>query len=259
MIGSTRYLAALLALAAMPGFSAGPWSGFYMGWSAGTGQAKAAFDMSPGGAWLTGSEASGVPWIASQGSTVLSPSTVATGLQLGYGWQKNQWVYGLEGDIAYTDLADTRRTAYRSTSEIDQPMQFREGVTSDGFVSLRSRLGVAKGNCLVYGTAGLAVANARFSSGYTYGSTLVSEGSRRQNLTGWAAGAGVEIASAGSPVTFKVEYLHMDFGKADAITTREINTVPGPPEPPSTYTTRHRFHLKESFVRVGFNYRFGIR
>jgi len=253
MIQRTMYTAALVTLAALPSFSAGPWSGFYVGWNAGLGQAKAKFEMTPGGNWLIGSEAPGVPWIASQGSPTLSSSEVTTGLQFGYNWQRNRLVYGLEGEIAYTDLQDSRHTGSLVHAPIGAPMQFSEKAESEGFVTLRPRIGVANGIWMVYATGGLALASFRFSSGYVYNfpglGDIISAGSKRQQMTGWTAGAGVEVVSPGSPVSFKIEYLYMDFGKTHAFTSRE-------PFDPG-YTAQHRASLKESLLRFGFNYRFG--
>ena len=69
------------------------------------------------------------------------PSGIAGGIEAGYNWQFGQFVTGIETDIQASAASDTFA-----------PWQF----TNPWFGTLRGRAGVAIGNVLVFGTAGLA-------------------------------------------------------------------------------------------------------
>src|SRR5258705_4749866 len=82
--------------------------------------------------------------------------------------------------------------------------------------------------------------------------TSTSAGARNasQNRTGWTAGGGVEGAIWATGWTWKFEYLHLDFGRANYVfTTAATGTVS------SSVVTRSA-RLSDDIIRVGLNYRF---
>ena len=84
------------------------------------------------------------------------------GVQGGYNWQVNRLVIGIEGDVSFADWS-------HSTVEFDEPLDAfgiaanAEGITAvevDMLASVRGRLGMAFGNAMIYGTGGVAWADA---------------------------------------------------------------------------------------------------
>jgi outer membrane immunogenic protein len=114
------------------------------------------------------------------------PAGIEGGLEAGYNWQFGQFVAGAEGDINVSGASDTFA-----------PWQF----SNPWFGTLRGRGGVAIGNTLIFGTAGLAYG----------GLTVDSPGNLSQSRAtfGWAAGAGVEVGFA-PHWSAKAEWLYLD-------------------------------------------------
>ncbi len=116
-----------------------------------------------------------------------NPSGVAGGGQVGYNWQNNQFVFGVETDIQFTNADDTFA-----------PWKF----SNPWFGTLRGRAGYAFNNILLYGTLGLAYGDLR---GELFGL------SETKTLVGWTGGVGGEVGFAQN-WSAKVEYLYMDLG-----------------------------------------------
>jgi outer membrane immunogenic protein len=115
------------------------------------------------------------------------------GGQVGYNWQMNNIVFGLEVDGSYVDNDEDAE---------DFDGEFAAGIEQNYLVSARGRLGFGFDRFLVYGTGGAAFTGLDFS---TVG------GDDDANYFGWVAGAGVEFALTQN-VTLGVEYLHYEFG-----------------------------------------------
>ncbi|MEP0519044.1 MAG: outer membrane protein [Hyphomicrobiales bacterium] len=106
---------------------------------------------------------------------------------VGYNFQSGNLVFGIEGDLAATDLKETSG-----------------GVTleSDLTGSIRGRVGYAFDRILAYGTGGVAFADVSASDG------TVSDDNWH---SGYVVGAGIEAAMSEN-VLARVEYLYTDFG-----------------------------------------------
>ena len=181
------------------------WTGFYVG-------------INGGYAW-------GRSHWSSFGSSS-DPSGAMVGGTAGYNWQGagSPWVFGLEGDLDWTNI---KGTFVNATCPIGCQTQ------NDWLGTVRGRLGYAWDRVMPYVTGGLAVGNIKASQpGFA--------GVNDTNV-GWSAGAGIEAALAGN-WTAKLEYLHVDLG--------HTNCVVGA----CALSTRVGFHADE--VRAGVNYRF---
>jgi outer membrane immunogenic protein len=143
------------------------WSGFYLG-------------INGGGAWGQSS------WTTT-GSSDTSGGFV--GGTIGYNYQIDQAVIGIEGDIDWADINGSTSAA---------------GKTSDSWLStVRGRLGYGADRFLPYITGGLAVGDIKASlPGFAGGSVTNA---------GWTAGGGIEFALPGH-WTAKAEYLYVDLG-----------------------------------------------
>ncbi len=180
------------------------------------------------------------------------PRGFTGGGQMGYNFQAGNWVYGIEADIAYTDLNETRTVTTTGLAPGRAPNlqnTFRQELEYLGTV--RGRLGYSFGRTLFYGTGGFAFGGVNNSASFTgaNGAPVQFSGGRSDTRTGYAVGGGVEHAFAG-PWSMKVEYLYYNLGRD----TINVAVVPGSGGGGTGYNTR--FENSGSLVRAGLNYRF---
>lgn len=183
------------------------WTGFYLG-------------LNGGGGW------GGSQWsspFGTSGTYDLSGGVV--GGTFGYNWQFNQFVFGLEGDVDWSNI----RGSGNGVGCVAASCETR----NNWLATARGRIGYAFDRYLPYLTGGLAVGDIK-ASPTAFGSTDTTN-------AGWTVGAGLEVAFAG-PWTAKVEYLYTDLGSM----TCDV-TVCGA-------GTNVNFHT--NLVRGGLNYRF---
>ena len=149
------------------------WSGFYLGINGGGGFGRSA--------WTTA------------GSFDTSGGLV--GGTIGYNYQINQAVLGVEGDIDWADISG-------STASVGCPSTSCK--TGDDWLStVRGRLGYAAGRFMPYVTGGLAAGDIKASGPGLAGASSTN--------AGWTVGGGIEFAIAGH-WTAKAEYLYADLG-----------------------------------------------
>ena len=146
----------------MPGPGPAPfvptWQGFYIGGHAGFGEA----DVEGAGSAVYIDNATPALNFSGDFRDTLTPGGFIGGAQAGYNWQFNALVFGIEGDISFADW-----NAYSVL--FDEPLD-AFGVAADAvgevsakvdmLASVRGRLGMAFDNVLVYGTGGVAWAEA---------------------------------------------------------------------------------------------------
>jgi outer membrane immunogenic protein len=117
---------------------------------------------------------------------------------VGYNWQTNNLVYGLEADAGGADVnASATAGGVSATSRIDS------------LGTVRGRLGVAVDKVLFYGTGGYAWIDNKLSVN-GFGLTL----SDSHFHSGWTVGAGVEAFFAPN-WSIKGEYLYRSLGSED--------------------------------------------
>jgi outer membrane immunogenic protein len=195
-----------------------------------------------------------VSWLVTSGFTAAgaadlnnsSPGRVRTagftgGGQLGYNFQFQSLVAGLEADVQYTAVDGTR-------SILSQVFlnPYAQSVDSHWLSTTRGRLGFAYGPWLLYGTGGLAVAHVGYSDNFLglHGVGPINSSSDYTAL-GWTAGGGAEWAFA-SRWSVKLEYLFVDLGShTDSATNATGRAV-----------VAHMHSLTEDIARIGVNYRF---
>ena len=139
---------------------------------------------------------------------------MAGGLEAGFNWQHGNFVYGAETDINLSGADDTFA-----------PWQF----SNPWFGTVRGRAGVAVGNVLIFGTAGLA-----------YGSLTADTAgnlSERHTSLGWVAGGGAEVGFT-PHWSAKAEWLYLDLADRSYSVTGTNNG------------------LAANLVRLGVNYHF---
>lgn len=114
---------------------------------------------------------------------------------VGYNWQFGQFVAGLEGDGAFADINNNATVAGVTV-----------GAKVDALATVRGRFGYAVDQVLLYGTAGLALADTKLSA--TAAGVGINDS---QTMTGWTAGAGIEWMFL-PHWSLKAEYLYRSFG-----------------------------------------------
>jgi outer membrane immunogenic protein len=174
------------------------WTGFYVGINGGYGWGKS--DIS-----------------APISSASYNTSGGLVGGTLGYNWQMGQAVFGLEGDIDWTNLRGSGPCA-GTTCE----------TRNDWLSTARGRVGYAFDRFLPFVSGGAAFGDIK--------TNVVGVGSASETKAGWTLGGGLEAAIAG-PWTAKVEYLYADLGHGTSVLGSNAS-------------------FKTNIVRGGINYRF---
>jgi outer membrane immunogenic protein len=153
-----------------------------------------------------------------------SPSGGMIGGTAGYNWQGagSPWVFGLEGDIDWTNLKDSTACGALNCQ-----------TKNNWFGTVRGRVGYAFDRFLPYFTGGLAVGDIEANRTGFVGSTSTN--------AGWTIGAGIEGVIAGN-WTAKLEYLYADLGSTtcSAVACGVATNV----------------DMTVNIVRGGLNYRF---
>jgi outer membrane immunogenic protein len=156
----------------------------------------------------------------------LSPDGLLGGIQGGYNWQINRLVLGIEADISFTDWGDSR-SSFNRGDVLDlgftglDATEYAFGSTSadiDFLASVRGRLGFAMNNFLLYGTGGVAWADADASARVVvYDSSTDLEttwtGKSSFNDIGFVVGAGMGWMVIPQTFSVGVEGLYYFFDK----------------------------------------------
>jgi outer membrane immunogenic protein len=201
------------------------WSGFYIGANGGWGQSRNCLDFN--------SAAVG----AAIGDGCRDRSGGLVGGQLGYRWQTNQFVFGLEGQGDWADFSHTR------VSVID-PFFSTRGKT-DAIGLFTGQVGWAWGASLLYLKGGAAVTNNQFDILRTFdGLDLAGTSATRW---GSAVGVGWEYGFASNwSVGVEYDHLFMDNSNNSFSAVNPIFT-----------TAVNRIRQDVDMVTLRFNYRFG--
>ncbi|HVZ54492.1 MAG TPA: outer membrane protein [Pseudolabrys sp.] len=183
------------------------WTGFYAG-------------INGGGGW------GGSQWsspVGTSGTYDISGGLV--GGTAGYNWQYNNIVFGLEGDLDWSNIRGSGGGPGCPVGSCQ--------TRNDWLGTVRGRVGYAFDRFMPYVTGGLAVGDIKAEP--------AGAGSTSQTNAGWTVGGGLEVALMG-PLTGKIEYLYTDLGKGNC----------GAAVCPAG--TDVNFHT--NIVRAGLNYRF---
>lgn len=237
VLGQTA-LAADLLPPPVPVFTwTGPYIGAQIGYGWGSGSYSAAgFDP--------------VNQISFNASAGGAPSGVAGGAHVGYQYQINQWVLGVEGSVDGTSLSNAAVAVL--------PAFGGSILTADTSLdvagTIRGKLGIAWDRVLIYGTGGAAFGG--FSTNLTLtsfaaGGTpfILAGGNVSNNRVGWTAGGGLQYAVTDNWWVF-VEYRYTNFGSVSA------NILPAA-LPAGAFVGGSR-QIRENQVQAGFSYRFNL-
>src|SRR4029453_11390038 len=167
-----------------------------------------------------------------------SRSGGVAGGQIGYRWQANQWVFGVEAQGDWADLNRTR------VSLLDPTLSLRTKTDAIGLFT--GQIGYAWNQALLYVKGGAAVTNNRFSilDNLNFGAELASASSTRW---GGVVGVGFEYGFAPN-WSVGVEYDHLFMGDANNSFTVGNPIIAG---------ALNRISQDVDMVTLRVNYRFG--
>lgn len=172
------------------------WTGFYVGGHAGYGgdRFRYPFEVTPG------------PLVA--GSFDITSGGIFGGGQAGFNYQMGMFVWGVEADIASSDIRG------RLNFNLNAPIALNASGGSHlrYFGTVRGRLGLAWDRALFYVTGGYAYGEV--TSAGNIGAAALSKTYQKD---GYAVGAGIEYM-LNNWISVKSEYLYVDLGRDNLLT-----------------------------------------
>lgn len=217
------------------------WNGFYLGAQAGYMQGS--YSNSDLCETFSGEGTQCLSKIENFSVSNASPDGVTAGGYLGYNYQIDRIVLGVEGDFNWDNGQDSN--SFLGELNYDSELNWD--------ASVRARLGVVVDErALLYVTGGPSWLNTELSTGFNIGPNApeanVSKGDKSTEF-GWVLGAGAEYALT-DHLSVKAEYLHGWYGDAD------LDILSG-----SNGEDKQKIYLKQDLqtnvVRAGIAYHFG--
>ncbi|MGY2905092.1 outer membrane protein [Bradyrhizobium sp. URHC0002] len=226
------------------------WTGFYIGGNVGY-------------SWGRSSDTS---TLTNGAGTVLFTSAdranmdgVIGGGQIGYNWQVQNWVWGLEADFQGSGQKGSR--GYLCATSVCTPpfgviavfpgpaVPVSLDQKLEWFGTVRGRVGVlATPQVLFYATGGLAYGEVKNTA--TIGLVPVAF-SNSDTRVGYTVGAGVEGVIGGN-WTAKLEYLWVDLGRTSGSFLTALPALGG-----GVLSSNYSSRITDNIVRLGVNYKFG--
>lgn len=201
------------------------WAGFYLGGQAGYGMDS-------------------VRWRNLGASTFFSPLNAVTrdrgsgvigGGQLGYNFQYNRLVFGIEGAASAADFDRSFASPYFPATDVwSSKLTWLTTVTG--------RIGYGFDTWLPYIKGGFAAGNVETS---IRNNAVISQGSGVHS--GWTVGGGVEVKLT-RQLSFGLEFMHTDLGRSNDINGPQV--APGAAE-------SYGIGLRSNSITARFNYLFG--
>ncbi len=223
------------------------WTGFYGGESSAYTWTGDKATRAPDGLWATAFDAASSAFTAANGASAGQPHSFLGGGQIGFNYQIQSLVFGLESDLTYTNLATATSPAALSNGPTES-VAYTSGVGSHWLSTMRGRFGTTIDHLLVYTTGGFAVAGRNFNNGAVVLSPDgqdFSIGTAARTAAGLAVGGGLEYALTKN-WTLKGEYLYTDLGPG--------RTLGG--SSASIPAANRQGDLDEKVVRAAISYKF---
>jgi outer membrane immunogenic protein len=227
------------------------WTGFYVGGNIGYGWGRSRDDST-----LT----NGLATVLFASSDRANMDGVIGGGQIGYNWQRQNWVWGLEADIQGSGQKGSR--GFTCPIGVCTPLTLGGLAPAAGpavpvaldqkltwFGTVRGRVGIlASPTVLLYATGGLAYGDVKTTESIGAAAAVFSDTDLR---VGYTAGAGVEGVISGN-WTAKLEYLWVDLGRNKGSFATVVPALGG-----GTLSSNYNSRITDNILRVGVNYRFG--
>lgn len=153
------------------------------------------------------------------------PEGAVYGAHLGYNFQRDNVVFGVEASINGTNMEDS---SFVNRAELVNEL--------DWYATGVARLGLAHGSTLFYGFGG--VAWGQVTTTFDTDERFTDE----ETHVGWTAGVGIEHALS-DRFSLRLEYAHVDLGSEDAFKQDGCSTC--------------EVDFDFDVIKVGASYRFG--
>ena len=195
--------------------------------------------------------------INAKGNGKLHSTGGLAGLELGYNQQLNRWILGGLLSLDASSLSESRSYGAHFIGSTVSAYEWknRQTVDSDGFVTLRAKVGYTMGQALFFVSGGAALTRLKVGSEYT--DNYIYDGrattSESKLKAGWVLGLGAEYALP-DRWSIKAEYLHIDFGKVSTeggninLTISGVRTDAYVPD-----AFRTSANLRMDILRIGLN------
>jgi outer membrane immunogenic protein len=236
------------------------WTGFYIGGHIGGAWAdRNGNDRFDGDRCFWGGYESGYVCFDDNHGFGRNDGRFIVGGQVGFNYQVNQWVWGVEGQISALTNQDNDSPCGFFTWGDTHDHLFNCNNRGNWVATIAARLGVTfgqTGNWLLYVKGGGAFADGRFGvrlrddCNWDFCDSNFAFNNNDSTRTGWMVGVGLEYGAWGN-WSWKLEYNFMDFGhrnihfdnavlSCECDLRRDLNA-----------------DLSVSVVKFGLNYRFG--
>jgi len=169
------------------------------------------------------------------------------GAQIGYNWQLDRFVFGVETDFQWSNVNGETDVAFIEPALDTALKTFADNLSHQWFGTLRGRFGVAWGHTLFYVSGGLAYARIAANSWVLFENGATSAAGGDFLRAGWVAAAGIEQALTAN-WSVKAEVLWYDLG---TITVSGLSTPASP-----ALIGGKTFDTTMAIYRGGINYRF---
>jgi outer membrane immunogenic protein len=133
------------------------------------------------------------------------------GVHGGYNWQMDQFVFGVEGDIDYTNIKGSEGYAGYVPNLGYDYLDGSLELESNWQASLRLRAGYAVDNFLMYATGGVAFADGKMTSSGISDNLGGYSSDDSNTHVGWTIGVGAEYAFSPNWIA-RAELRYTDFG-----------------------------------------------
>jgi outer membrane immunogenic protein len=230
------------------------WTGFYVGANAGGHWSK---DELTAVGDPTGFVVAAAAELNARSAGSVSTTGFIGGAQIGYNWQMNRVVLGLEADGNWRSGKASRSITYTGAVTLNPADIMTNSTHGTWLATVRGRAGVTFDRVLLYATGGVAVGEIKTTDTFcSFGCIVAPPGtlasvSGTTTRTGWTAGGGLEYGITNN-WSLRAEYLYVDLGSfntnippcpfcaANAVTNNVVVT--------------HKF--TDNIGRLGINYRF---
>lgn len=232
-------------VAPAPAPSCFDWSGFYVGALGGYKRSNVDLNLTLSGSWMTVPEA--MHFGEAAGSRDLDNDGGEVGGVIGYNFQWNYWVLGVEADGGYLwarNSHDSGEILAANTS----PFHIRSSFKTHYVSTVGPRIGYALGRWLPYVTGGLAVGDLAFAQDLAFPGIGVHEGGDHiRTNAGWMVGGGLQYALT-SHWAVRAQYQYIDLGEIDF--NSRFGSIVGPG------LSHHQAELTEHNVSFAIMYKF---
>jgi outer membrane immunogenic protein len=226
------------------------WTGFYAGAFGGYTFAPTDTNLNLGGGWLNGSGSDPFDknFIEPASPRDLDTHGAELGGLLGYNYQFNKWVVGVEGAGGYLWQRDSDNTGIFTVPATDNTYSIASSFKTHYLVTVGPRIGYAFCKWLPYITGGLAIGDIDFEQGITEHNLFFHErGSVTDTQVGWMIGGGLEYAFT-DHWHARLHYQYVDLGCTDF---NSIGTAPF-----MAYIGNHEACLREHNVTAAIIFKF---